>query len=393
VKLEQNYRSTIRILRSANALIANNPKLHEKKLWSELGLGEPIHVIPAADDAAEAETVVTRMLGHKFQNRTRFGDYAVLYRGNHQARAFEEQLRANSVPYRLSGGQSFFERSEIKDVLAWLRVIANDDDDAAFIRAITTPKRGVGAQTLARLGEISARASASLFAAGSEPASNAELPERQRESVVGFCKMIDNFRWRAEREPAGQVLDDLLVGIDYERHLYDASDAKQAAQRWKNVTDFRDWVGTRAEADSKTLLEIVQAIALLSIIDGDADADPDAVRLSTLHAAKGLEFPHVFLVGVEEGILPHRESLDGRRVEEERRLMYVGITRAQKSLTLTWCRRRKRAGEWADCEPSRFIGELPAEDVRTAGVPSDDPVAEKESGLARLKAMRAMLAK
>jgi ATP-dependent DNA helicase Rep len=393
LKLEQNYRSTIGILRAANTLIRNNAKLYEKRLWSDLGLGEPIQVVAAADDGAEAETVVTRLLAHKFQNRCRFGDYAILYRGNHQARLFEEHLRANDVTYRLSGGQSFFERTEIKDVLAYLRLVVNDDDDTAFIRAVTTPRRGVGAQTLARLGELAGSRGTSLFAAVHEPEAESMLPERSRDALVAFCALVDSMRWRAEREPAARVLDDLLSAIGFEAHLYDSSDAKQAAQRWTNVRQFRDWIARKSEDDGRSLLELAQSISLMTMLDHDDDPAVDAVTLSTLHAAKGLEFPHVFLVGVEENILPHRESIAGEAIEEERRLMYVGITRAQKSLTISWCRKRRRAGEWTECVPSRFIAELPAEDVRLSGVPAANPEEEKASGLERLRQMRAMLAR
>jgi ATP-dependent DNA helicase Rep len=393
IKLEQNYRSTIRILRCANTLIGNNPKLYEKRLWSDLGLGDPLRVAVVADEVAEAETVVTRLLAHKFQHRGRFGDYAILYRGNHQARPFEEQLRAHDVPYRLSGGQSFFERSEIKDVLAWIRVIVNEDDDAAFIRAVTTPKRGVGPQTLARLAEVAGRNGESLFAAVFDSGLPAVLPERQREPLSAFAALVNALRWRAERESAGRVLEDLLAGTGYEAHLYDTGDARQAEQRWKNVCDFRQWLAAKGEAESKTLTELAQAIALASILESGEDERHDVVRLSTLHAAKGLEFPQVFLVGVEEGILPHREAVAAGQIEEERRLMYVGITRAQKGLTITWCRRRRRAGESVDCEPSRFIAELPRDDLRVSGEHEGSPGEEKANGLERLRQMRAMLAR
>ncbi len=393
VKLEQNYRSTIRILRSANALIANNPKLFEKRLWSELGLGDAISVVAAPDDATEAELVVTRILGHKFRHGTRFGDYAILYRGNHQARVFEEQLRTHNVPYELSGGQSFFERGEIKDVLAYIRLIANEDDDAAFVRAATTPKRGIGTQTLTRLGEVAGRRGCSLFAAVHDADTAAALSERQRETLRAFCALIDRFRWRAERESAGVVLGDLLHAVGYELHLQSIGDLRQAEQRWRRVVDFRDWLATKGEADSRTLGELAQTIMLLSMLEAGDDERTDVVRLSTLHAAKGLEFPHVFLVGVEEGVLPHREAAAPEQIEEERRLMYVGITRARASLTLSWCRRRRRAGETVESQPSRFIDELPPDDLRLTGVPEADPEAERAGGLQRLRQLRALLSR
>ena len=394
MKLEQNYRSTVRILRSANALIANNPKLFEKSLWSDHGHGDAIRVTPAADDEAEAEGVVRRLLAHRFEHRGRYGDYAILYRGNHQAKLFEQQLREQSVPYEISGGQSYFERTEIKDVVAYLRLIANDDDDPAFIRAITTPKRGIGAATLERLSAISAARHESLFAAVFAE-EDGGIPKRQREILDAFCTMVNNLRFRAGREPAARLLDELVAAIGYEEFLFDTCDRKLAETRWKSVCDFVGWLSAKGEADGKNLLELTQMIALITMLEGREENEIDAVRLSTLHAAKGLEFPHVFLVGLEEGLLPHREAVANGNVDEERRLMYVGITRAQKSLHLSYCSKRKRAGETVDCQPSRFLGELVQDDLRWAGValPADEAAREKVAGSARLAQLKAMLAR
>ena len=393
MKLEQNYRSSVRILRSANALIANNPKLFAKSLWSDHGHGDAIRVTPAADDEAEAEGVVRRLLAHRFEHRGRCGDYAILYRGNHQAKLFEQQLRAHGIPYEISGGQSYFERAEIKDLVAYLRLIANDDDDPAFIRAITTPKRGVGATTLTRLSAIGGARHESLFAAVFAEEEGG-IPKRQREILNAFCSLINNLRHRAEREPATRLLDELVASIGYEDFLFDTCDRKQAEARWKSVRDFVGWLSTKGEADGKNLLELTQMIALITMLDGQEEREIDAVRLSTLHAAKGLEFPHVFLVGLEEGLLPHRESAANGNVDEERRLMYVGITRAQKSLHLSYCSKRKRAGETVECQPSRFLAELAQDDLRWAGValPADEAAREKAAGSARLAQLKALLA-
>ncbi|HZP10843.1 MAG TPA: UvrD-helicase domain-containing protein, partial [Nevskiaceae bacterium] len=327
IKLEQNYRSTVRILRCANTLIANNPKLFEKRLWSELGHGDTIRITPAPDDEAEADGVVRRLMAHRFEHRGRYADYAILYRGNHQAKLFEQQLRVQNVPYLISGGQSFFERAEIKDIVAYLRLVINDDDDPAFIRAVTTPKRGIGGATLEKLGTISSAHHESLFAAVFRPEAKASVPARQHDILSAFCALINKVRYRAEREPAGRLLDELVADIGYEDYLTTTCDRKQAEARWKSVRDFVGWLSQKGEADRKNLLELTQTIALITMLEGQEANEPDAVRLSTLHAAKGLEFPHVFLVGVEEGILPHRESITLGNVEEERRLMYVGITR------------------------------------------------------------------
>jgi ATP-dependent DNA helicase Rep len=394
VALEQNYRSTVRILRSANALIANNPKLFDKRLWSEHGHGDAIRVTPAVDDEAEAEGVVHRLLAHKFEHRGRYSDYAILYRGNHQARPFEQQLRAQNVPYEVSGGQSYFERTEIKDIVAYLRLIANDDDDPAFIRAVTTPKRSVGATTLERLGAIAGSRHESLFAAVFADECVAEVSVRQRGILDAFCTMINNLRYRAEREPAGRLLEELVATIGYEDFLAATCDKKQAESRWRSVCDFVGWLSRKGEADSKNLLELTQTIALITMLEGQDERETDTVRLSTLHAAKGLEFAHVFLVGLEEGLLPHRESIANGNVDEERRLLYVGITRAQRSVHLSYCRKRRRAGESVECQPSRFLAELAQEDLRWAGapVPADEAAKEKLAGSARLKQMKALLA-
>ncbi len=394
VKLEQNYRSTVRILRSANALIAGNPKLFDKKLWSDRGHGDPIRVSPASDDEAEAEGVVRRLLAHRFEHRGRHADYAILYRGNHQAKLFEQQLRAQNVPYEISGGQSYFERAEIKDIVAYLRLIANDDDDPAFIRAVTTPKRGVGATTLERLGAVGAARHESLFAAVFADATRAAVPARQREILDAFCTLINQLRYRAAREPAARLLDELVTAIGYEDFLASTCDRKQAGTRWKSVRDFVRWLSAKGETDRKGLLELTQMIALITMLEGQEERETDAVRLSTLHAAKGLEFPHVFLVGLEEGLLPHREPVASGNVDEERRLFYVGITRAQRSLHLSFCRRRRRAGEAVVCQPSRFLGELAQDDLRWSGepLPADDAARERSAGSERLKQLKTMLA-
>jgi ATP-dependent DNA helicase Rep len=387
IKLEQNYRSTIRVLKAANNLIANNVKLFEKRLWSELGHGDAIEVLAARDEEHEAETVIMKLAAHRFHQGARFGDYAVLYRGNHQARPFEQFLRGQKIPYQVSGGQSFFDRAEIKDLIAYLRVIANSDDDPAFIRAITTPKRGVGAQTLEALGKLSGERHVSLFAATFDAEAANRIASRQLAPVTEFANFINNLQYRAAREPSKQVLDDLLKAIAYEQHLYDQEDAPQAEIRWSNVIDFVEWMSRRGEEQNKSMLEMTQHVALISMLDEKGDA-ADAVQLSTLHAAKGLEFKYVFLVGVEEGLLPHRESHTPEKLQEERRLMYVGITRAQRNLVVTYCEKRKRAREWLDCQPSRFIDEMGKGDLL---FPDRNQVASKEDAAERIARLRAMV--
>ncbi len=395
IKLEQNYRSTVRILRAANQVISNNPKLFDKKLWSELGTGDLIQVSAAKDEEHEAESVVMKLMAHKFEHRTTYADYAILYRGNHQARIFEQHLRNHKIPYTISGGQSFFDKAEIKDLVSYLRLIANEDDDPAFIRAATTPKKGIGNTTLERLGEYASLHKMSLFEAAFEGDFQREVGGRQLDDLLTFCQFINRLQERATKDPANEVLNDLLTAIQYEAFLYDSEEPHAAESKWKNVLEFVTWLGKKGEdngeGEPRDLLSLTQMVALMSMLEGREDGEPDAVKLSTLHAAKGLEFGHVFLIGVEEGILPHRESVDNDKIEEERRLMYVGITRAQKSLNISWCKKRKRAGETEICEASRFIEELPSDDIRHFGNTNADPATSKEHGKERMAQIRAML--
>ncbi len=392
IKLEQNYRSSQRILQSANHLIKNNTKLFEKNLWSEHGPGDAVRVFAAKDEENEAESVVLRLLAHKFEHRTRFADYAILYRSNHLSRVFEEQLRIHKVPYTVSGGTSFFDYAEIKDLTAYLRLIANPDDDPAFIRAITTPKRGIGNTTLEKLAGHAAVRNVSLFEAAFDGAMAHQLQPRQHEDLLTFCNFINRMQARAEKEPCNEVMNDLLGAIDYEAWLFDSHEPRQAETKWKNVQDFVGWINRKSEADEKTMIAMTQMIALLNLLES-RDQETDAVSLSTLHAAKGLEFGHVFLVGVEEGILPHERSEAPEQIEEERRLMYVGITRAQRSLQVSYCSKRKRGKEWAGCDPSRFIAELPQADIVYSGVVKTGtaPAVTKEEGLDKLARLKAMM--
>jgi ATP-dependent DNA helicase Rep len=398
IKLEQNYRSTTRILQAANAVISNNPKLFEKSLWSEHGLGDPIKVMAMQDDEQEADQVAIMLSAHRFERRAKFSDYAILYRGNHQARVIEKALRRERIPYVMSGGQSFFDRAEIKDIISYLRLIANGDDDPAFIRAVTTPRRGVGQSTLEVLGAFAGQWQCSLFEAVFKGGIEAKLAERQLAPLREFCNFINQLESRAGKpgENAAQLLDDMMKEINYEAYLYDAFDERQAQSKWQNVIDFTSWLkekgtGGRDGADAeKSLLDLTQMVALMSMLEG-RDEEPDAVRMSTLHASKGLEFPHVFLVGVEEGILPHKGDPDapadtmGARIEEERRLMYVGITRAQRSLTITWCKKRKRARESVNCDISRFIKEMKLDEGDA--VPTEEEAITPQDRLANLKAL------
>ena len=403
IKLEQNYRSTTRILQAANEVIAHNPKLFEKALWSEHGLGEPIQVTAMPDDEQEAEQVVMLLSAHRFDRRAKFSDYAILYRGNHQARLLESALRRERIPYTISGGQSFFARAEIKDIVSYLRLIANADDDPAFIRAITTPRRGIGQATLETLGAFAGQWQCSLFEAAFKGGIEAKLPTRQLNPLREFCGFINQLEARASRhgpsgsgENAAALLDDMMAEIGYEAWLYDTFDEREAKNKWHNVLEFTTWLkekgngGKNGDGAEKNLLELTQMVALMTMLE-DRDQEPDAVRLSTLHAAKGLEFPHVFLVGVEEGILPHKGDPDApvellaSRIEEERRLMYVGITRAQRTLHITWCKKRRRARENVHCDISRFIAEMKLD--QGDAPPKEGELITPQNRLANMKAL------
>jgi ATP-dependent DNA helicase Rep len=392
IKLEQNYRSSQRILKVANHLINHNTKVFEKHLWSDHGIGDPVRIYAARDDEHEAESVVMKLMAHKFEHRTKYADYAILYRSNHLSRAFEEQLRTQRVPYTVSGGTSFFERAEIKDITSYLRLIANPDDDPAFIRAITTPKRGIGNTTLEKLGSHAGTRHISLFEAAFEIEMEQQLPPRQHEDLVTFCKFINRIQERADKDLCGELLDELLRAINYEAWLYDSHEPRQAQDKWDNVQAFIAWLKRKAEADEKSLIAMVQTIALINMLEGK-DREADAVSLSTLHAAKGLEFPHVFIVGAEEEILPFRDS-DEKQIEEERRLMYVGITRAERSLQISYCNRRKRGKEWLAREPSRFLEEMPESELIYAGGHKEAaPTISKGEGMDKLARLKAMLNK
>lgn len=394
VKLEQNYRSMGRILALANHVIKNNPRPFEKRLWSELGFGDPITIIAAENDEREAEKVVAGLMQHRFQKQAPYSDYAILYRGNHQSRMLEQKLREMHIPYYLSGGLSFFERSEIKDVMAYLRLVANPSDDNAFIRAINTPRRGIGSSTLEALGAVAKEEGSNLFEAISSAGLHQHLTPSRQGSIKQFESWLSGIMERAETEPPVKLIDDLLEDIQYQSWITKQSASpEQADMRWRNVEELLKWIRSIAEKDvERDLKAVVAAISLMGILDkNDDDADSNVVSLMTLHAAKGLEFPHVTIVGMEEDILPHRVSIEDDMVEEERRLFYVGITRAKRELTLSYANKRKRFGEQIDCKPSRFLDELDEQHIVWEEKVANDPERRDAVGAAHLSAMRALL--
>ncbi|MDR3433455.1 MAG: DNA helicase Rep [Rouxiella aceris] len=398
IKLEQNYRSTQRILKAANILIANNPHVFEKRLFSELGYGESLKVITANNEDHEAERVVGELIAHHFVKKTQYGDYAILYRGNHQSRLFEKMLMQNRIPYRISGGTSFFSRPEIKDLLAYLRVLTNPDDDSAFLRIVNTPRREIGAATLQKLGEWANQRNKGLFKASFDLGLGQYLTGRGLESLQRFTHWMGNIAELAEREPIAAVRD-LIHGMDYESWLFETSPSPKAAEmRMKNVNQLFSWMTEMLEGtdldEPMTLTQVVTRFTLRDMMErGENDEELDQVQLMTLHASKGLEFPYVFLVGMEEGLLPHQSSIDEDNVDEERRLAYVGITRAQKELIFTLCRERRQYGELIRPEPSRFLLELPQDDLAWESERKVvSPQERMQKGQSHLEKIRAQLA-
>ncbi|TNF59871.1 MAG: ATP-dependent DNA helicase Rep, partial [Burkholderiales bacterium] len=384
IKLEQNYRSTGAILRAANNVIGPNPKLFPKTLWSDLGEGEPVRVVDADNEEHEAERAVARIQSLRASSpHKEWRDFAILYRANHMARAFEQALRRASIPYKVSGGQSFFDKAEIRDLCAWLRLLVNNNDDPAFLRAATTPRRGIGHTTLQQLGTFATQYKLSLFEALFSHSLPSAVSARAIGSLHEFGRQVNDLEYRARHavghEAAHAFLHDWLRDIGYQQHLHDSEDnEKIAAARWANVTDFCDWVagrcggriedeaGVQVQSERKSLMEVVQTIALISTLS-EREQDQNVVTLSTLHASKGLEWPHVILAGVNEGLLPFKlDEADSdlpaaaiaERLQEERRLMYVGITRARRTLAVSWLKRRKKGRETVAGQKSRFIDEM-----------------------------------
>lgn len=363
IKLEQNYRSTATILTAANNVIKENPKLFPKKLWSKFDFGEAIQIIALKNDEAEADNVARKIMLHQLQYQTNLSDYAVLYRSNHQARVLEQALRNYQLPYSISGGQSFFEKSEIKDITSYMRLIVNNDDDTAFIRAITTPKRGIGAMTLEKLANYATRRHISLFAAMFEEGFADSCPQTQLSELTAFGNFINNLQFKMSKTPVEELLMELIHTIGYEQYLYEQDTSKIAEKRFGNILSFIAWLTKKATEQNKSFTELLHTITLITLLDGSNSEDVSSIKLSTLHAAKGLEYPYVYIISCEEGILPHQESINNDNIEEERRLMYVGITRAQKGLTISYCETRKQNGELQTRMPSRFLAEMGEENI------------------------------
>ena len=397
IKLEQNYRSSQRILHCANILIDNNDHVFDKKLFSNLGEGEKLQIIEAKNEEHEAERVVGELIAHRFIAKTHYRDYAILYRGNHQSRLLEKILMQNRIPYKISGGTSFFSRAEIKDMMAYLRLVVNQDDDAAFLRIVNTPKREIGTATLEKLGSLAQEKHVSLFEAIFDFELIQRVTPKAYDALQKFARWIVELNDEIQRSEPERAVRSMLASLHYEEYLYEyATSPKAAEMQSKNVATLFDWVADMLKGDEfnepMNLNQIVTRLTLRDMLErGEEDDDSDQVQLMTLHASKGLEFPHVFLIGMEEGILPHQTSIDEDNVEEERRLAYVGITRAQQNLWFSLCKERRQFGDLIRPEPSRFLLELPENDLQwerdKPPLSAEQQQAKTQSHIANLRAI------
>lgn len=397
IKLEQNYRSSERILHCANILIQNNPHIFEKKLFSELGYGEPLQVITAKNEEHESERVVAELMAHKFMGATKFKDYAILYRGNFQSRVFEKVLMSNRIPYKISGGMSFFGRTEIKDIMAYLRLLVNQDDDNALLRVINTPTRGIGRVSLEKLGNLANHNRSSMFEAAFDPNLQDVLSGKALVSVEQFSRWIVELSDRAVRGDGIATIREMIKAMGYEEWLYESSTSPKAAEMgMANISTLFGWISNMLDGSEldppMTLQEVVNRLILRDMMErGEDTEETDQVQLMTLHASKGLEFPYVFMVGMEEGLLPHQSSIEEDNIDEERRLAYVGITRAQKVLFMTLVKERRQYGEVINPEPSRFLHELPQDDLvwehKKPKVSAQERQQKSQVGIANLRNM------
>ncbi|WP_227369361.1 DNA helicase Rep [Halomonas sp. M20] len=398
IKLEQNYRSTGVILRAANTLIANNPHVYEKTLWSDMGPGDPIRIVVNRHEDAEAERVASEILTRRIKESSEWRDFAVLYRGNFQARLLELKLQHYQIPYKLSGGTSFFSRNEIKDAMAYLRLLINPGDDNAFLRIVNVPRREIGPGTLEKLANYATERDGSLFAACHELGLEQVLSTRAVERLGRFVHFIDGVRKRMDQGDAVAAIREMMRDMDYEAWLYQNASAPTIAERrmanvWILIDQLEKSMEREEGEETDDVESAISRLVLRDILEQQAEEDDsDRVQLLTMHASKGLEFPHVYLMGLEEDLLPHRNSIEADTVEEERRLAYVGITRARRTLTLTLARQRKAYGELMDCAPSRFLEELPAEDLEWEGrADKEDPTKKQARGKDAIAGLRSLL--
>lgn len=372
--LEQNYRSTNNILKAANQIIKNNNILYEKNLWSANGNGDLVRIHCAADENAEMQFVVQDMNLRRLTSGCKHKDFAILFRGNQQGYALEKVLRENNIPYKITGSNSFFGKQEVKDILAYLKLLVNPDDDNAFLRVANVPKRELGPSTLTKLATYSKNRGKSLFECSFDIGLSSVLSDRQLKTLQDFVNFLNLTAFNAEKGDTIGVIRNFVDEIGYKEYLFNSlSNAKQAEKKWATVEELLNWVGSmltdKESSNDKTLKSVLQKIMLIDLLSKDnEDQEKNEVHLLTIHSAKGLEFNEVYIIGVEEDILPHKNSSLEEEVEEERRIMYVAVTRARKKLTLSYCQKRTKYGDIISCDPSRFLSEIPRDVIVNTGV-------------------------
>ena len=395
ILLEQNYRSTHAILNAANSLISHNPHLIEKNLKSTLGQGEPIRLIHCPNELIEAERIISEIISHQFKNQTLYSHYAILYRGNHQAALFEKELQTHRLPYKLSGSVSIFSRAEVKDVLAFARLVSNPNDDTALLRVINTPKREIGPTSLEKLGLYANARGLPLMRAIKELGFREQVTPKVIERLEQFSNFIHRHYQLAQNnlKNIGAQLENLLEELDYHGHLESQTkDEFLIKKRYENCLQVISFINQMAQESNQntnqnSLSEILNRLMLSQNSDQEEDLG-NKISLSTLHASKGLEFPHVFLTGLEEGILPHQNSIESNTIDEERRLAYVGITRAQSHLTLSLCTTRNKFREKIKTIPSRFLKELPLDNLLIEGSPPENEAEQESLNKSKLNELR-----
>ncbi|KGD64896.1 ATP-dependent DNA helicase Rep [Alcanivorax nanhaiticus] len=399
VKLEQNYRSTGRILKAANTVIDNNPHVFEKTLWSDYGYGEPIRFSALRDEDAETEWIASDIFHRRLQQGLKWKDFAILYRGNFQSRILEMKLQSLSIPYKVSGGTSFFSRSEIKDLMCYLRLLVNPDDDNAFLRIINTPRREIGPTTLEKLATWAIKREQGLYHVCDDFALGEVMAPKSAEKLQKFKAWLDAKREFCFGQNSLQAVHELISDIDYEGWLMQNASSPRIGEKrienvWQLVRSIERMLEKQEEEDdgASDLESVIKKLVLLDMLEQqEEEDDSDRVQLMTLHASKGLEFPHVYMMGVEEELLPHRSSIEEDNIVEERRLMYVGITRARETLAMTQALTRKQYGERIDTAASRFLDEIPQDDIDYLGIgvikdeAQEDAVAE--ASIANLRAL------
>ena len=388
IKLEQNYRCSNRVLRAANALIANNPHEHLKKLWSDQADGERIRVWECRNSEHEAEKVAAEIAFVAQSRKVPWSDFCILFRGNFQSRPLEKAMQLLRIPYHLTGGTMFLERQEVKDTLAWLRLLVNPDDDTAFMRAVQSPKRDVGAGTLAKLAELAQEKDMPMAQAAEAIGALQQLPPRAANSLARFTDILRDLRAQTRQVTSGDMIRKVAKESGLLSELrQQAKEEASYQRRANNIEELAQWFegGPRGA----TAADLAGQLALLS--RSDKDEGGNQVRMMTMHASKGLEFPYVFIVGCEDGVLPHQVSLDEGNLQEERRLLYVGITRAKIQLWMSYSKLTRKFGEHVRLKPSRFFEEIPAEEIQRDGAdPVADAARKKERASAGLAAIEAL---